>query len=276
MASQTPVVGICEDRRCDRRGDTSRKVWYCKACASCLCDVCWDLSPIHSAPGALRHEKLEYRGYLLCNRLERILNPPTDQDELEKLHDEDINTTWFGIERFEDGKPFLQDFEMFSHVMANTPDPDRTKYPQLVSFVGETSAGKSTLVKLLIDHEESKDDPEAVARFASPVAGSRVNDSVPTSADVHLYNDPATWAAERPILYADCEGLNAGERVPLGAHGKRIARLDNSRRLGLVVRNLEWANSDETRTRQYAVTHIYPRLLYTFSDVVVFVLRNPK
>lgn len=129
---------------------------------------------------------------------------------------------------------------------------------------------------MLIDYEESKNDPEIISSFPSPVAGSAINDSIPTSADVHLYSDPATWGTERPILYADCEGLNAGERVPMGAHGKRIARLDNSRRLGLRVRPLEWANSDETKTRQYAVTQIYPRLLYTFSDVVVFVLDKPK
>ncbi|KAF2792920.1 FabD/lysophospholipase-like protein [Melanomma pulvis-pyrius CBS 109.77] len=276
MSSQASVAGKCEDRRCDKPGDPSRKVWYCKACASCLCGVCWDLSPIHSAPGASRHEKLAYLEYLICNRLERILNPPTSQDELEKLHDQDTNTTWFGIERYDDGRPFLQDFETFSHLIANCPRADQVKYPQLVSFVGETSAGKSTLVKMLIDYEESKNDPETISSFPSPVAGSAINDSIPTSADVHLYSDPATWGTERPILYADCEGLNAGERVPMGAHGKRIARLDNSRRLGLRVRPLEWANSDETKTRQYAVTQIYPRLLYTFSDVVVFVLDKPK
>lgn len=129
---------------------------------------------------------------------------------------------------------------------------------------------------MLIDHEESKTNPEIDPTFPSPVVGSYINDSIPTSADVHLYCDPATWSRERPILYADCEGLNAGERVPMGAHSKRIARLDHSRRLGLVVRPLEWANSDDTKTRQYAVTQIYPRLLYTFSDVVVFVLDKPK
>ncbi|KAF2475025.1 uncharacterized protein BDR25DRAFT_280671 [Lindgomyces ingoldianus] len=276
MSSQKIATGICQDRRCDKLGNPSRKVWYCTACRSCLCDDCWDYSPIHSAPGAPRHEKLAYLQYLRCKRLEQILDPPRNQNELEKLHDQDTNTTWFGIDRYDDGRPFLQDFETFSHLMANSPGADLVKYPQLVSFVGETSAGKSTLVKMLIDHEESKNDPNAASSFPSPVTGSPINDTTPTSADVHLYSDPATWGNERPMLYADCEGLNAGERVPMGAHCKRIVKGDNSRRLGLRVRPLEWANSDETKTRQYAVTQTYPRLLYTFSDVVVFVLRNPK
>jgi len=129
---------------------------------------------------------------------------------------------------------------------------------------------------MLIDQAESKDDPESDPVFPTPVAGSPTHDSIPTSADVHLYCDPASCRQERPILYADCEGLNAGERIPMGAHVRRIGRVDNSKRSGIRVRTLEWATSGEKATRQYAVTHLYPRLLYTFSDVVVFVLKEPK
>jgi len=41
-------------------------------------------------------------------------------------------------------------------------------------------------------------------------------------------------------------------------------------------RDIAWAVTPETKKREYAVTQLYPRLLYTFSDVVVFVLRNPR
>ena len=129
---------------------------------------------------------------------------------------------------------------------------------------------------MLIDQAESSNDPEGDPTFPSPVAGTPTNDSTPTSADVHLYCDPNTYSRERPLLYADCEGLNAGERVPMGAHIKRSARLDPSSMLGIRAHTLEWAKSDQTKTRKYAVASIYPRLLYTFSDVVVFVLKEPK
>jgi hypothetical protein len=41
-------------------------------------------------------------------------------------------------------------------------------------------------------------------------------------------------------------------------------------------REITWATTSEKQTREFAVTQLYPRLLYTFSDVVVFALKNPR
>lgn len=117
-----------------------------------------------------------------------------------------------------------------------------------------------------------------------------VNQNVPTSGDVHLYSDPETFPYEHPILYADCEGLEGGERDPMGARSRKERKLDGikptrrTRSFGKSGRKLHhtsereihWATDDSKRTRQFAVTHLYPRLLYTFSDVIVFVLKNPR
>lgn len=129
---------------------------------------------------------------------------------------------------------------------------------------------------MLIDYQECEHDPFAEATFPSPVVGSVVNERTPTSADVHLYVDPDTYYGERPILYADCEGLEAGEEIPISLRQK--FRKDPKRFVKIAgrARPLAWATSDQKRTRQFAVGELYPRLLYTFSDVVVFVLRNVK
>jgi hypothetical protein len=147
---------------------------------------------------------------------------------------------------------------------------------------------------MLIDHQEnSLGMGNRTSRFPSPVTGS-INDNIPTSGDVHLYSDPATYYSATPMLYADCEGLDGGENVPRGARYKvrddappQAARASSSRndpsfrkKIRKVAhssqRDITWATTPETRKREYAVTQLYPRLLYTFSDVVVFVLRNPK
>jgi hypothetical protein len=41
-------------------------------------------------------------------------------------------------------------------------------------------------------------------------------------------------------------------------------------------RELVWADSISLRKRQFAVTNMYPRLLYTFSDVIVFILKTSR
>ena len=116
--------------------------------------------------------------------------------------------------------------------------------------------------------------------YPAPVVGS-TNDDGPTSADVHLYADPGTSHTSRPILYADCEGLQGGELLPGAARSTRNRGMPSALR-GRVEKvlassiHIQWANSPETRQREYAVMELYPRLLYTFSDVVVFVLRNAR
>ena len=123
-------------------------------------------------------------------------------------------------------------------------------------------------------------------RFSTPVVGSAGED-IPTSADVHLYSDPQSSDSDNPILYADCEGLQGGERAPVAAQFRKPQIASKFGRVGSFERKITriqhtsereitWATTHNKRSREYAVTHLYPRLLYTFSDVVVFVLKNPR
>jgi hypothetical protein len=116
--------------------------------------------------------------------------------------------------------------------------------------------------------------------YPTPIAGSKLYAHTPTSADVHLYVDPELHQDRTPLLYADCEGFEGGEKAPLGAFEHRISTTNDKIRYDRLspgrVRPLKWANGDEKRSRSYAVKHLYPRILYTFSDVVVFVLRDSK
>ena len=126
------------------------------------------------------------------------------------------------------------------------------------------------------------------------MVGSIQHQDVPTSGDVHLYTDPKTYLSDNPIFYADCEGLAGGEREPKGARSKLLNRMTGNptgntqrskttrsfekscRTLRHSEREIKWAKTSEAQTRQFWVTQLYPRLLYTFSDVVVFVLKNPR
>ena len=124
--------------------------------------------------------------------------------------------------------------------------------------------------------------------YPAPVVGA-IGTSVPTSADIHMYADPKTQWTQFPRLYVDCEGLQGGENMPMAnqvmmeakkkvesdfeSHYHRKIR-DNAQ--GARIRKLGFAKDDVQRTREYTVQELYPRLLYTFSHVVVFVLYNER
>lgn len=158
-------------------------------------------------------------------------------------------------------------------------------------------------MKILIDYQvrlEKVNLPEGLdsADFRTPVAGS-IDDQAPTSGDVHLYADPGTYYEQYPMLYADCEGLDGGERIPVGAQHQEAMlatpvptetsrkrstsvitsnhRIPNKiRKAHKAAKELRWATNSESCKREFAVRHLYPRLLYAFSDIVIFVLRNER
>ena len=165
-------------------------------------------------------------------------------------------------------------------------DPD----VNLLTIVGD---GKSTVIKMLIGSQRitagaSKDD------FPTPVVGG-VGTSIPTSADIHLYADPDSQYTQFPRMYADCEGLKGGESIPMA---NRLMDVDNvphevkkkvethsddayQRKMKEKIRwakrrKLGFADSEEKCKREYTVRELYPRFLYTFSHVVVFVLHNER
>jgi hypothetical protein len=262
-------------------------IWNCAYCDMNFCDSCWQKQKPHklgrTGPDGLPHEKGDP---YVVESLKGILTPIADVDKQQRLHIEDEDTTWFSIGRDDSGKSVFQDYGRYASLISSSNSGgDRVRYPQLVAFIGQTGAGKSTLVKMLIDQQQRRAHFPHKHVFPSPIVGSVRNENVPTSGDVHLYADPGTHSADYPVLYADCEGLEGGENMPLSKQfcnspmlsrengSKRRARPKTSRG---VQRHLKWANSPEKTKRQYAVTQLYPRLLYSFSDVIVFVLRNSK
>jgi hypothetical protein len=76
---------------------SSAGLWWCVDCSTRICDGCWPVVPGHRDGATARdgqpHEKTDSRRH---DRLREILNPPVTEDELERLHAADLETTWFG------------------------------------------------------------------------------------------------------------------------------------------------------------------------------------
>jgi hypothetical protein len=119
---------------------------------------------------------------------------------------------------------------------------------------------------------------------ATPIPGINVLGGRPTSSDVHLYYDLATINTDRPILLADSEGLSGGNQTPFGSlidDAAKYARYySNSARWKPAAHNasrkiIPWKKeSGHKITRPYCVEHIYPRVLYAFSEVICYVIQQ--
>jgi hypothetical protein len=91
-----------------------------------------------------------------------------------------------------------------------------------------------------------------------------------------LYSDPKTLKTTNPILYADCEGTRGDEIPIMGDADGSDAHWPRSFR----PIPIEWGEKqpDDTtiKSRQHMIRTLFPRVLYIFSDVVVYVLFNDR
>lgn len=221
-----------------------------------------------------------------------VLNPDSSPVTSERLHQNDNDSLWFSVDDDPDSLE-LQEFPRFSCMLSehqNQFSLPASPYPRLVSFVGRTGVGKSAIIRLLIEHlwdETARRRGKARGvTIKTPVVGPR-QEHIPTSGDVHLYRDVLMNDVDsgRPLLYADCEGFGAGTSKPAAhSHGRRsgtwntIPGLEGIRRWKDPAWN--YVSSAFRRPlpglgrRQDAVEHLFPKLLYNFSDVVVNVMSS--
>ncbi|KAK0666120.1 hypothetical protein QBC41DRAFT_281679 [Cercophora samala] len=250
---------------------TTKKVWTCVQCGHFnFCDDCWGNERPHK-PGVKGidgrpHEKTDID---VVERLNHIFHNKRKED-LDWLFADDAKTKWFGVDKGSNGLIFTYTDRLTS-IMVKTADLDASaaRFPLLVSFVGRTGGGKSTILQMLVRQQQALASPGS--SFSAPVIGL-TDDPLPTSADVNLYPDPTTHHTRYPVLFADCEGLGGGESVP---HAKQYQR-DASVTERAVEQKLQWAMNVRTPSRNHTARTLFPRILHTFSDVVVFVMQEAK
>lgn len=251
------------------------------------CDDCYEMQAVHDPP-EFNHEKTEIE---IAELILSILSPEPDTEAHNLLHVKNEVTKWFGVKSDpRSNKAQFHDFNRFEKLARGAEIDPEKQFPCLVSFVGETGAGKSTvingLVKVDLQHTNSyglflicaKMRPNTIGDGAedmlAPVIGSGAQLDSPTSGDVHLFADVETYNTHRPLFYADCEGLNGGNSPPLATQAtEKLRKVAHHTGLKSWRKDIVYAN-DKQRSREWAVEKLYPRILFPFSDVVCYVTRN--
>jgi hypothetical protein len=91
-----------------------------------------------------------------------------------------------------------------------------------------------------------------------------------------LFPDPKTLKTANPILYADCEGTRGSETPVTGDEDDSGIHWPSSFRPIEILWGEKQENGEEVKSRYHMVRTLFPRVLYIFSDVVVYVLSNKR
>lgn len=140
--------------------------WYCYACRMTFCKTHWmkEMSHRRKRPG---HEKVDAA---VAKMIEHTLEVDVSDTEQAELHLMDESASWFGAIHSQDGGVIFRDFGRYAAVVADKSLAEkRSCYPALISFVGDTGAGKSSLIKLLVgvmakEAPKKDDKPPQVSR----------------------------------------------------------------------------------------------------------------
>ncbi|KAF3808980.1 hypothetical protein GCG54_00011172 [Colletotrichum gloeosporioides] len=253
----------CDEQPCDVTCSCSNKF-----CEPCFQNKHLKRHPTHRLGGSKRSTAF----WAKVSGKNLGMSSPSQRD---KCFRDDEASKWFGlhtvvnpsgrVNTIVETKRLSLLMERSMEFYGNSP---KRQFPSITSFIGETNAGKSTLVRSLIFQAKK----ELLDRFGAPEAPVPADDNIETAAlsttgEVNLYPDPATFGSDCPRLFADCEGLFGTEPVA----SKHQTEWTKHGRCYLVK-----TKDGSVMDRRTAVKELYPRFLYIFSDVVCYVMRNQK
>lgn len=118
---------------CDQCGTEQPFVSYCPACSFHFCSSHWDCQILHQSGRAVNgvpHEKTDPH---LAKRIKSIIEPSISEEEQDRLHREDDDTTWFGVLPNAAGQLLFHDFGRYEEFLSQSIySPKSRQFPSLL------------------------------------------------------------------------------------------------------------------------------------------------
>ncbi|KAJ4183357.1 hypothetical protein NW755_009848 [Fusarium falciforme] len=300
-------VPLWEGAQCSEDEAHPAPYYYCMRCDEMFCDDCWSKPKKHRKPEPGHDQTIPNDAIIVHSTLKvrldewGLLEDAMKRSRAPNLHQlVGDSSEWFGVRpKNEAGDCSLVEGLAYDLMVDSFWTSASGIYPGLVSFVGETGSGKSSLISLLSKVCRDLSSTEGVQaliiltrlqfsnflfrnQFKTPAVGES-GSRQSTSSNVHLYADPQTFLSENPILYADCEGID-GDEIPTEMTKSLASASDPNDPLSDAVQSPELDSQDiawskkprhsGAWTRREITKTLFPRILYIFSDVVVFIPFN--
>lgn len=119
-------------------------LFWCGLCKGILCEQHWMFQIAHFSD---EHKNISLDNHRL---LKQLIPGKRADSEIECEHDRNSRTKWFGVAPdTKSGKPKIYCFDRFRQILRQI-DHKGIHYPSLISFQGETAAGKSSVIRSLL------------------------------------------------------------------------------------------------------------------------------
>lgn len=132
----------CKIRRCKNE----EPLYWCGICKRILCKPHWEDQAAHGEGVHVQISLEDYR--ILC----QIIPNNRANVDVHVEHDSNLSTKWFAVapaRNSEKARAKIYCFDRYRHVLRQL-DHETPHYPSMISFQGDTAAGKSSVIQSLL------------------------------------------------------------------------------------------------------------------------------